>query len=93
MERTIIANTRESKEIFEDIESRAKGGERVSPMLLASIAAELRNYEKARQWLERAFADKNDYMLYLEIAPEYKALRNEKWFKEIVERVVKKSSK
>ena len=76
-----------ASELFLALKKRAEKNERVSPMLLASIATALQEKEKARFWLEVAYKDMNDYLLYLDVAPEYRSLRNEPWFEDLVNRI------
>lgn len=76
----------EAESIFADLEKRAVN-ENVSPVMLASVATYLDQKEVARQWLEKAYQERNDYLLYLDIVPEYKPLAKESWFKELLAKV------
>ena len=56
-------------------------------MLLATVAMTLGDNQKAKYWLEQGLSERNDYMLYLELAAEYNPLKKEPWFGEIVKKV------
>ena len=70
-----------------ELENKYRSGVRVSPMLLASIATALGNDQKAQSFFEDALKRRNDFMLYLDSAPEYKEHRGKDWFKELVQKV------
>ena len=48
-----------------------------SPYTIASIYARLGNKEEALEWLDRAFRERDPYVVYLKIDPQFDALRSD----------------
>jgi serine/threonine protein kinase/tetratricopeptide (TPR) repeat protein len=48
-----------------------------SPYTMASIYARLGNKEEALEWLDRAFRERDPYVVYLKIDPQFDALRSD----------------
>jgi DNA-binding winged helix-turn-helix (wHTH) protein/TolB-like protein/Tfp pilus assembly protein PilF len=80
-------NRAKAEGILEDLEKRTAAGEYVSPIWLASLSAEMGKKDKAFKWLEVAFEEHNDYMLYLGNSPEYRNLRDDQRFRELIKKI------
>lgn len=76
-----------AREIFQELIKRRSGSEYISPMMLASLASVLGDKDQAIKYLEESLKERNDFLPYLEIAPEFKGIRNDQAFKDIVKRV------
>lgn len=59
----------------------------VSSFYIASIYAGLGDKDQAIKWLNRAYDEKSDYLVYLNVMPLLDSLRGEPGFKELVRRV------
>lgn len=59
----------------------------VSSFYIASIYAGLGDNDQAIKWLNRAYDEKSDYLVYLNVMPLLDSLREEPGFKELVRRV------
>jgi eukaryotic-like serine/threonine-protein kinase len=77
----------EARRILTSLSERNRKGEYVSPLILAFITAELDDRDAAFHWLDAAFAERNDYLMYLPIAPEFNRLHNDLRFRDLVRRV------
>jgi len=81
-----------AREVYERLVKRKSGGEYISPMMLASLAVQLGFQDEALKHLEDSIIERNDFLPYLEIAPEFESLRGDKRFKDIVKRVGDRSA-
>lgn len=68
---------------LEDMKKRSY----VSSFYIASIYAGLGDNDQAIKWLDRAYDEKSDYLVYLNVMPLLDSLRGEPGFKELVRRV------
>jgi serine/threonine protein kinase len=59
----------------------------VSPFFIALIYAGLEEKDQAFAWLERAYVDRSDLLVYLEMEPKLDSLRSERKFADLVSRV------
>jgi hypothetical protein len=59
----------------------------VSPYNIALIYAGLGEMDKALAWLERAFAERSTWMLYLKVDPWLDSLRSEPRFQDLLRRM------
>lgn len=73
--------------IYASLEQRSKSSEYIMPMLLAAIATQLDDKPSAYKWLEVAFDERNEYLLYLDIVPDFKSLQNDPEFAELLGKV------
>lgn len=63
------------------------GGAYLAPYHLALIAAGLGNNSEAVQWLERAYADRSGWMVFLPVQPEFDGMRQTPEFQRLLARV------
>jgi hypothetical protein len=59
----------------------------VSPIFIAFDYAELRDNEKALDWLEKAYVDRSGWLLELNVDPSWDNIRTDQRFKSLVNRV------
>lgn len=59
----------------------------VSPMDIATVHAALGEKDKAFEWLEKAFADQSEMLLFLPLHPAFEILRPDPRFQDLVRRV------
>ena len=76
-----------ARRILAALSERKKKGEYISPLLFAFITADLDDRDHTFHWLEAAFVERNDYLLYLPIAPEFTHLHNDPRFQSLLRRV------
>jgi tetratricopeptide (TPR) repeat protein len=70
------------KEIAADADRRY-----VAPYHLALIAAGLGQTADAIRWLERAYADRSGWLMFLPVEPEFEDLRQEPAFRQLIARI------
>ena len=72
-------------------EIEAEGPSRyVAPYHLALIAAGLGETGEAMNWLERAFADRSGWLVFLAVEPEFDNMRQVPEFQQLLARVKKR---
>ncbi|MBV9211914.1 MAG: tetratricopeptide repeat protein [Acidobacteria bacterium] len=76
----------EARRILAQLQARAKR-EYVSPYGFAIIHTSLGEKDKAFQWLEKAYVERNDWLLWLRVSPELDTLRSDPRFVSLLERV------
>jgi len=59
----------------------------VSPFFIALIYAGLEEKDQGFAWLEKAYVDRSDLLVYLEMEPKLDSLRPERRFADLVSRV------
>src|SRR5215213_8638950 len=52
----------------------------ISPYHMATVYACLGDKSEALEWLERLYADKNDYLTFLKLSPELKSMHTDPEF-------------
>jgi len=77
----------EARKILASLSERRQKGEYISPLIFAFITAELDDRDAAFRWLDEAFAERNDYLIYLPIAPEFNHLHQDPRFQDLIRRV------
>ncbi|MBI3418085.1 MAG: protein kinase [Verrucomicrobia bacterium] len=77
----------EARKILEDLRTRTKQGQYVSPFEIGLIHAALRENENAFAKLNEAFDERSGWMAYLNVEPRLKPLRDDPRFKELVKKV------
>ena len=85
-------NRRDAKTIQIEMEKRKSKGEYISPVMLASLCVALNDKENAFKWLNKGVQERNDYLLYLEVVPDYKKLRGNLRFEKLLESVKESKS-
>jgi TolB-like protein/DNA-binding winged helix-turn-helix (wHTH) protein/Tfp pilus assembly protein PilF len=76
----------EALAVLEDLR-RLSATQYVSPYSVALIHAGLRDRDEALVWLEKAYAERSDYMPYLRLEPMLDSLRSDQRFAALIERV------
>ena len=59
----------------------------VPASILAGLYARLGNKEKALEWLERAVAERDEWVTYMNVSPEYDDLRSDPRFQDLLRRL------
>jgi serine/threonine-protein kinase len=77
----------EALAVYQKLKNRKNSGEYFSPLYLALLAADLNNSDETFYWLEECFKERNDYLLFLPIAPEFKRFKDDSRFLELSTRV------
>lgn len=76
----------EARKDLEAIQSLAQH-QYVPAIYLAAIHTSLGERDKAIQWLQKAFAERSDYMVYLKTEPAFDTLRDDRRFRELLDRI------
>jgi len=79
-------NTQDALAMLEEIKRNPRQ-QYVSPFHVAMVYAGLGDKENALFWLERAYDDHDEWMVYLRIYPEFASLRDDRHFQDIERRV------
>lgn len=59
----------------------------VSPFQMAVIYAGLRDTEQAFEWLEKAYQDSNDWLVWVKVSPELDGLRSDPRYDDLLKRI------
>ena len=59
----------------------------ISPYYIALIFAGLDNKERAFGWLEKAYSDRNEWLVWLKVDPRFNSLRTDSRFPELLSRI------
>lgn len=59
----------------------------VPPYDMAQAYVALGNHERAMEWLERAYQERNDYIIYLRVDPFFEPLRSDPRFQALLRRI------
>jgi tetratricopeptide (TPR) repeat protein len=59
----------------------------ISAYHMATIYVALKDRERAFEWLERAFKERADWMVFLKVDPRFKSLRSDPNFKDLLRRM------
>ncbi len=70
-------NTKKAEQIYKNLQLRKSKGEYISPVTLAPLAAELGDMDEAYKYLQAGLKERNDYLQYLEVSPEFKKIRED----------------
>ena len=68
-------------------------GQYVPAIYYAAIYAALGDNDRAMQWLEKAYQERSDYMMYLKTEPAFDSLRADRRFQHLLERIAAGSRK
>lgn len=82
-----VAGEREKAEEVLKALSEQSAGVYVSPYSVALINAGLDERERAFEWLEKLYDERNEWTLWLRVAPEFDALRTDARFVRLLERI------
>lgn len=59
----------------------------ISAYHIATIYVALKDRDRTFEWLEKAFAERADYMVFLKVDPRFKSLRSDEKFKDLLRRM------
>jgi len=86
--RTLAMTDKKAGEaIYQKLKSRKQSGEYIAPLFLALLAADLNDTDETFRWLDECFKERNDYLVFLPIAPEFKRFENDSRFRELKSKV------
>lgn len=85
----VLARAGKKDESLRDLDDLMKiqGSETVPPTLVASVFAELRDEEKAFEWLEKALEQRDNFVTIIKTHPLFKELRSNPRFLAIVNKL------
>jgi tetratricopeptide (TPR) repeat protein len=72
--------------ILTRLEEQAKR-QYLSPYYIALIFVGLADHERAFEWLERAFSDRNEWLVWLRVDPRFDRLRSDARFVDLLRRI------
>jgi len=77
-----------AQQMLKDLTALSRSGKSyVSPYYFAIVYAGLEENDLAIEWLNKAYAEKSDYLVYLNVEPLLDSLRSDARFAELVHRV------
>jgi tetratricopeptide (TPR) repeat protein len=76
----------EPNEMLDELNELSKQ-QYVSAYEVATIYVALGNYEQAFQLLEKAYAEHSFHLVYLKVSPQFKSLRSDPRFQDLVQRI------
>ena len=79
-----LGNTAEAQQVIAELKSRPNY---TTPLFLARVNAGLGNKNEALQWLEQAYAERSESLLWLHVDPTFASLRSEPRFEALVSKV------
>jgi tetratricopeptide (TPR) repeat protein len=82
-----VGRRQQALDILDELFANMEQGKYVMPPQIAIIYAELQEKEKALNWLEKGFAERSPWMVYLNSDPRYDGLRSEPRFCDLVRRM------
>jgi len=82
----VTGNRDEALRVLDEIKSNPRQ-QHVSPFHVAMLYAGLGEKDEAMRWLQKAYAQRDEWMVYLKIYPEFAALHDDRRFQEIERRV------
>lgn len=53
----------------------------------APLAAEVGHTDEAFKWLEEGSKERNDYLLFLDVSPEFKAMKDDERFQLLIDKI------
>ena len=73
--------------MLEQLNVIASRGQYVSPLHVAFVYEGLRDHENALNWLERAYQRRDEYLVYLNVYPEFRELHSDPRFQNTLRRI------
>jgi serine/threonine-protein kinase len=77
----------DARRTLEQLNAIASRGQYVSPLHMALVYEGLRDHDNAVDWLERAYQRRDEYMVYLNVYPEFRRLHSDRRFLDIVRKM------
>ena len=77
----------DARKILEQLNNIASRGQYVSPLHVAFVYEGLRDHDNALDWLERAYQRRDEYMVYLNVYPEFRELHSNPRFQSLLARI------
>ncbi|MBB5343844.1 winged helix-turn-helix domain-containing protein [Tunturibacter empetritectus] len=76
----------EAHKILEELQSESRTGY-VSPFYIALVYAGLKDESRTMEWLERAYADRSNSMVFTDVDPRFDSLRSNPKFQNLLQRM------
>jgi len=73
--------------VLDQLDLQRERGQYVSPLHTALIYNGLGDHERTLAWLEKAYASRDEYLVYLKIYPEFENLHSDPAFRDILRRI------
>ena len=83
----VAGNRAAAMKALASLESTASSGHYVPAVYSAAIYAGLGDRDQAMKWLEKAYQERTEYLIYLKVEPMADPLRSDPRFKDLVHRV------
>ena len=83
----IAGRERDARTVLEQLTAIAARGQYISPLHVALVYAGLRDRENAIAWLERAYQGRDEYLVYLNVYPEFRDLHSDPRFQTLLRRM------
>ena len=82
----VSGNKKEAERTLKELLKQSKQTY-ISPAYIAIVYTGLGDYDKAFEWLEKAYDDRSEWMLYLNVEHLFKPLRTDPRFKILTKKV------
>lgn len=79
-------NRPQAERVIEEL-IRVSNERYISPYYIAMIYAGLGDREKAFEWLDRAYDDRADYLVYLKVDPRFDPLQSDERFQQMLQKI------
>jgi adenylate cyclase len=79
-------NEAEARKILSDLKARSEK-EYISPYLIAVVYAGLGDKDRTFEWLEKAYADRSNWMVFLNVQPLFDSIRSDRRFAALLRKV------
>ena len=73
--------------VLDQLQKIAEGGQYVSPLHVALVFNGLGETEEAITWLEKAYQGRDEYLVYLNVYPEFQNLHSDKRFQALARQI------
>lgn len=83
----VAGNRAAAMKALASLESTASSGHYVPAVYSAAIYAGLGDRDQAMKWLEKAYSERTEYLIYLKVEPMADPLRSDPRFKDLVRRM------
>lgn len=82
----IAGRPNEAYKILDELQSESQTGY-VSPFYVALVYAGLKDESRTMEWLEKAYADRSNSMVFANVDPRFDNLRSDPKFQHLLERM------
>ena len=83
----VSGRTDDARKILDELRDLASRGDYVSPLHVALVYAGLGDKNEAFTYLEKAYQNRDEYLVYLNVYPELESLRSDSRFQDLTRRM------